>query len=156
MLHFDVPGTGSYEFDHLVLDMNGTLAADGVLLPGVQARLNQLREFLAIHVLTSDTFGKAQEIGVMLNLTIGIVNPIQGAVDKRRYVAGLGSARTAAIGNGKNDIGMLEEAAFSIAVIGPEGAHAGVLGAADCVVTDIRDALDMLLNEKRFIAANRA
>jgi len=42
-----------------VLDFNGTLAADGMLLPGVKDQLERLSGVLRLHVLTADTFGSA-------------------------------------------------------------------------------------------------
>ncbi|HDK81929.1 MAG TPA: ATPase P, partial [Nitrospirae bacterium] len=45
---------------HLVSDFTGTLSVGGKLLPGVKERLNKLSELLEVHVLTSDTFGKAK------------------------------------------------------------------------------------------------
>ena len=42
MLHFDIPGSAPLELEHLVLDYNGTLALDGILLPGVDRVLQEL------------------------------------------------------------------------------------------------------------------
>ena len=35
MLTISIPGGATLDIEHLVLDYNGTLAVDGVLLPGV-------------------------------------------------------------------------------------------------------------------------
>ena len=35
MIEIDVPGFGALRLEHLVLDYNGTLACDGMLLEGV-------------------------------------------------------------------------------------------------------------------------
>ncbi|MNP86706.1 hypothetical protein D3C76_1871070 [compost metagenome] len=58
-----------------------------------------------------------------------------------------------AIGNGGNDRHMLQKAALSIAVIGPEGASSIALGAADLVALDILSALDMLISPQRIVAS---
>jgi len=50
---------------------------------------------------------------------------------------------------------MMEAAGLSIAVIGPEGAAARLLAAADVVVRDIRDALDLLSHPLRLKATLR-
>ena len=42
MISISIPGSGSLNLDHLVLDYNGTLAVDGVLLPGVKETLQSL------------------------------------------------------------------------------------------------------------------
>ncbi|MCY1423708.1 hypothetical protein D9M71_394300 [compost metagenome] len=48
---------------------------------------------------------------------------------------------------------MLQKAALSIAVIGPEGASSIALGAADLVALDILSALDMLISPQRIVAS---
>ena len=56
MIDVDIPGYGKLELNHLVLDYNGTLAVDGMLLPGVKAALNALAGSMTVHVVTADTF----------------------------------------------------------------------------------------------------
>jgi soluble P-type ATPase len=51
---------------------------------------------------------------------------------------------------------MLRTAALGMAVIQAEGAAAAALKEADVVVTDVRDALDLLLNPLRLVAALRS
>jgi soluble P-type ATPase len=60
---------------------------------------------------------------------------------KARYVAELGKATVAAIGNGRNDRLMLREAALGIAVIGPEGTAGDAVRAAKVVAADPLTAL---------------
>jgi len=57
MLTVTIPGKGTLNLKHMVLDFNGTMACDGTLLPGVEERLNLLAEQLGVHILTADTFG---------------------------------------------------------------------------------------------------
>lgn len=57
MIDISIPGFGDLSLAHLVLDYNGTLAADGRLLTGVAPRLARLVQELQVHVLTADTFG---------------------------------------------------------------------------------------------------
>jgi soluble P-type ATPase len=42
MLEIHIPSRGLLRLECLVLDVNGTIALDGQLLPGVGARLGQL------------------------------------------------------------------------------------------------------------------
>jgi len=58
MLRISIPGRRTYELGHLVLDLNGTIALDGGLLPGVEDRLKALAERLVVHLATADTHGK--------------------------------------------------------------------------------------------------
>jgi len=61
MIEINIPGFGSLELDHLVLDYNGTMALDGQLIEGVRERLIALAREITIHVLTADTFGRVEE-----------------------------------------------------------------------------------------------
>ena len=60
MIKIDIPGYQTLGLEHLVLDHNGTLACDGLLIKGVRECLTILSAELTIHVLTADTFGKAR------------------------------------------------------------------------------------------------
>ncbi|ACX52347.1 conserved hypothetical protein [Ammonifex degensii KC4] len=155
MLRVEIPGRGLLELNHLVLDFNGTFACDGDLLPGVVERLNALAEKMTVHVLTADTFGTAAEKCASIRAKIVVLRrPLTGP-EKERYIEGLGSTQTVAIGNGANDVRMLRRAILGIAVLGPEGLAAEVLQAADVLVRDINEALDLLLKPKRLIATLR-
>ncbi len=155
MLSVAIPGFGSLRLEHLVLDYNGTLAADGLLLPGVRRRLAALALELRVHVLTADTFGKArtQLRGTECELIV-LGRRFQGRA-KAACVRRLGAARTVCIGNGRNDRLMLRAAALGIGIVQREGAAGDSLRAADVVVCDARDALDLLLKPLRLVATLR-
>jgi soluble P-type ATPase len=68
----------------------------------------------------------------------------------------LGAQQTAAIGNGRNDQQMLQEAIIGIAVLNAEGVAAQTLLHADVVCRQIHDALQLLLEPRRLIATLRA
>jgi soluble P-type ATPase len=72
MLEIDIPGGQLLRLTHLVLDYNGTLACDGVLLPGVAERLKILAQSLEIHIVTADTFGtvRGQVAGLPVQLAV--------------------------------------------------------------------------------------
>jgi len=59
------------------------------------------------------------------------------------------------VGNGANDVAMLQAAALGIAVLGPEGMAAAAIPAADVLVGSIHDALDLLSEPRRLIATLR-
>ena len=139
-----------------MLDYNGTLAIDGELMPGVKLRLGRLAVSLALHVITADTFGKARAglRGVRCSLEIlagGNEHRAKAALVRR-----LGASRVACIGNGRNDRLMLRAAALGIATLQAEGAARESVVAADIVVADIRDALDLLLIPRRLTATLRS
>jgi len=152
MLTVDLRGDGSFELEHLVLDINGTLTDHGGLIDGVAERLGLLADVLAIHVLTADTYGTAEGVAGRLGATLATI--VDGA-EKATRVEALGAERVVAIGNGRNDEAMLRAARLGIAVIGPEGAATSTLLAADVVCASVTDALDLLLDERAITATLR-
>ncbi|MGA8890316.1 MAG: ATPase P [Anaeromyxobacteraceae bacterium] len=151
-LRVEIPGEGALALRHLLLDLNGTIARDGRLLPAVRRRLPALARLLEVRVLTADTFGTAAR--QLAGLPVRLERADTGR-DKERIVRALGSAEVAAVGNGANDAAMLRRAALGIAVVGAEGAAAGAVASADVVVTRIEDALDLLLVPRRLVATLR-
>jgi soluble P-type ATPase len=163
MIELDIPGRGSLQLRHLVMDVNGTLAVDGTLLDGLAKRLSVLRERLEVHLVTADTHGRQAEIDRQLNLQavrIGSFDGIRTApgtesAQKAEYVRHLGAESVVAIGQGANDAGMLEAAALGICVLSPEGTAVESLLAADLVAADIFTALDLLDKPLRIVASLR-
>jgi P-type E1-E2 ATPase len=156
MIEIDIPGFRLLKLNHLVLDYNGTLALDGLLLPRVAEALTDLASRLQIHVITADTFGhaKAQLAGVPVELSIA---PLQAQTDwKQQFVNTLGADTVMAIGNGRNDSKMLAAAAVGVALIQREGGAAVTAASADVLCSSIFDALALLQNPKRLIATLRA
>ena len=155
MIEIEIPGWRVLRLANLVLDFNGTLARDGLLLAGVRSRMDRLAGALAIHVVTGDTFGTARaQLDTLPCHTMLLVSADQDLA-KGRIVQELGAARTAAIGNGRNDCHMLKTAALGIAVLGAEGTAAETVMAADLVVRSPTTALDLLLNPRRLVASLR-
>lgn len=155
MIPLDIPGWGKLTLKNIVLDFNGTIALDGVLLPGVQNKLNSISEILDVYIITADTFGTVISVCSAINCKLAVLTEKLGSYEKLKFIEGLGPQKTAAIGNGNNDVLMLEKAALGILVTGPEGSSAKALMAADLVVNDIITGLDLFLNPKRLVATLR-
>jgi P-type E1-E2 ATPase len=155
MIRIDIPGYGPVELEHLVTDFSGTLSEDGTLLPGVEEKLNELAGKIQIHVLTSDTFGKARKELEGINCTVHILGGEDHAGQKERYVTELGAQKVAALGNGNNDVLMLKAAEIGIAVCLKEGCSVGAMQAARILVRSPLDALELLLYPKRLMATLR-
>lgn len=156
MISIDIPGGQKLTLEHLVLDYNGTIACDGVLIPGVAERLMDLSQHLLIHVLTADTFGTVQNaLGNLPCKTVVIAKENQ-AQAKADYIRRLGAGSCVCVGNGRNDALMLKDAALGIAVIQTEGAATEALVAADGVTHNILDALDLLRRPLRLAATLRS
>ncbi len=156
MIKAAIPGLGDLCLEHLVLDFNGTLAADGALLPGVSEALVELSHKLILHVVTGDTHGTAATALEGLPLRLNILPPTGQDAAKLDYVTRLGATTCAAIGNGRNDRLMVRVAALGICVLQEEGAAAETLTAAAIVCPDILAGLFLLLKPQRLIATLRS
>ena len=155
MLELTIPGRGELRIEHLVTDVNGTLALDGILHDGLAKRIGLLRDRLQIHLLTADTHGRQSIIDGQLNLTAVRITGGNEAQQKANYVKTLGADSVVAIGQGANDALMLKEAALGICILSKEGLAPGTLLAADLLVPDIFSALDLLEKPLRLIASLR-
>lgn len=155
MIELNIPGRGIIQLEHLVSDVNGTLALDGQLLDGLSRSLRGLRDRLAIHLLTADTHGRQHLIDGQLGLQAVRIQPGDEAGQKAAYVRSLGVEHVAAIGQGANDAAMLKEAALGICVLSAEGLALETLLAADLVLPDIFSALELLEKPMRIVASLR-
>ena len=155
MIELTIPGRGPLRIQHLVTDVNGTLAVDGVLIDGLTKRITSLRDRLEIHMLTADTHGRQDIIDKQLNLKATRVQSGNEAAQKAEFVRALGVETVVAIGQGANDAQMLKVAALGICVMSQEGVATETLVSADIAVPDIFAALDLLENPVRIIASLR-
>ena len=155
MIRFDIPGRGEYELEHLVMDVNGTLAIDGQLMDGVAEKIASLRDDMTIHLLTADTHGKQAVIDRQLGLTAVRIQPGGEPPQKAEYVRKLGSDKVAAIGQGANDAEMLAAACLGICVMSAEGVAKEALFAADLIAPDILSALELFEKPLRIVASLR-
>ena len=154
-MEINIPGTGTVNITNIILDYNGTIAVDGILIPGVQDILNELSGNLDIHIVTADTFGMAGSELADVKCRFAVLGPENQSQAKLEYLMETGADRTACIGNGKNDRFMLRESALGIAVIQAEGAFTETVMSSDIVCTDIFSALDFFRKPKRLIATMR-
>jgi len=155
MINIDIPKQNKIIAKHLVLDFNGTIAIDGKIKSNVKDILNNLSKKIKIHIITADTFGSSKNEINGINCSLHIISDTSQDTQKKQYITNLGKDSVIAIGNGKNDAFMLNEAAIGIAVIQEEGASFKTLQNADIICTNIIDALNLLYKEKRIIATLR-
>ena len=137
---------------YCVLDLNGTLALEGKVSEEVGERLELLSGRLELFLLSSDTFGTAEEVASRFGMALRVV---RGAEDKLRFVRELGAGTVVAVGNGRNDRLMFREAALAVAVLGPEGLAVDAIRQADLVAPSPEAALDLLLHPARLVATLR-
>jgi P-type E1-E2 ATPase len=156
MIELTIPGRGELRIQHLVTDVNGTLAVDGQLIDGLVKRITALRDRISIKMITADTHGRQFSIDQQLDLTaVRLIPDRNEAEQKAEFVRGLGAENVVAIGQGANDAAMLKEAALGICVMSREGVAVETLLAADIVVPDIFAALELLEKPMRILATLR-
>ncbi len=163
MITIDIPGRESpLVIKKLVLDYNGTIAVDGVLAEGVKERIRALCGMVQVYVLTADTYGTVRAQCEPLGVAIRTFPHAGAAVCKEEIVAELkktggddADPGICAVGNGFNDVQMMDLADFRIAVLDAEGMYAGLIGHADILVRSAAEALDLLLKPDRLRATLR-
>lgn len=154
-LNIAIPGRPPLRLQHLILDYNGTIAYDGLLLPELIPQLNKLAQHLTIHVVTADTHGSAARQVETFPCRLAIIPGDEQIVAKQHYLQQLSPEHCVAIGNGVNDQLLLRDAALGIAVMQQEGVATPSLLAADIAIGSCSSALDLLLNPKLLIATLR-
>jgi P-type E1-E2 ATPase len=146
MLKINIQGFGDLELSDLILDLNGTLTQNGVLSPEVKDAILQLKSILNIHLITADTYGTASKIADELAIHLYRLNMSETeSQQKAALILKFEKNHCCAIGNGRNDRFMLQEARLGIAIIGSEGAAGETIQNADLCVCNILDALHLLL-----------
>ncbi|MDY6866738.1 MAG: HAD hydrolase family protein [Chloroflexota bacterium] len=143
----------NYKF--LVLDLNGTLTLDGILLEGVAERLPLLKKQYQTYLLTADMHGTGKEISNAFDMTFICIEKDNETFDKGDFVMKLGPEKVIAIGAGNNDSLMLSYSGLGIAVIGPEGLAISTMNEADIIAPNILIALDLLMCPNRLLATLR-
>ena len=155
MIELNIPGRGIIQLEHLVSDVNGTLAVDGRLPEGLGRILNNLQDRLEVHLLTADTHGRQNQIDRELNLHAVRIQPGEESNQKAEYVRRMGADCVVAIGQGANDAAMVKSAAIGICVMSPEGTALETLLSANLVVPNIHCALELLEKPIRIVASLR-
>lgn len=155
-MQLTIPGFGTLDLQHLVLDFNGTIARDGQLLSNLDRTLQQLSQHLAIHVLTADTGGTVRQELEGLPCNLKIIAEGSEAEQKEAFVKELGADHVVCFGNGSNDRLMLKAARLGVAVLEGEGTAVVAITSADIVVRSIYDAMGLLMVPRRLVATLRS
>ncbi|MDX1614246.1 MAG: hypothetical protein R3300_08040 [Candidatus Promineifilaceae bacterium] len=155
MIEIDIPGEQTITIEHVVMDYNGTLAQDGQLIEGLVTLFYQLAPTVTLHVVTSDTFGQAAQQLLGLPCQVRVLEGDHADVAKLEYARSLGLENVCAMGNGRNDRLMIQQAELGIVVIQREGAAWDAVEYADVICTSTADALALLANPRRLVATLR-
>lgn len=155
-MKIEIPGFGTLDLKHLVLDYNGTIARDGKLLSNLDKTLEELAGHFSIHVLSADTYGTAERELSGLPCTVRIFTGDQITEQKEQYIHGLGAEQVVSIGNGSNDRLMLKASRLGIVVLEGEGSAVCAIQHADIIARSVYDAMGLLMIPQRIIATLRS
>ncbi len=148
----DIPGDGPLVIETIILDLNGTLCVGGKLVPGVSERIQQLRNKYHLVLFSGDTRGDASKLADELG--IAFVKTATGQ-DKADEADKFHAEKCAAIGNGLIDLQLIQRVKLGIVVLQGEGIHTKTFLAADIVMPNVNDALDLFIDEQRLVATLR-
>ncbi|NBG88607.1 hypothetical protein [Isachenkonia alkalipeptolytica] len=152
-----VPWGEKYTINHVVFDLNGTLANNGEIAKTTEKLLKALAQKAKIYVLTADTHNTAgklkEEIGDFCEIIV--LQSSDHSEEKARFVHTLGYRETVTLGNGGNDVKMVQEGILSFGIIAGEGAYAPLLTKVDIVVHNIDHAIEMLIHPRKIVATIR-
>src|SRR4030042_4040154 len=149
MISIERPGQGKLEIEFILIDFEGTLASDRRVHPKAKDKINLLSKQTKIYILTKGEKEVVEESLKRVKAEIYYLTEGEASQRKLDLLRQLGATRTVAIGNGVDDIPMIEEAGLGICVIGKEGTSVEAMKKADVVVSNVLDALDFLLKPLR-------
>jgi soluble P-type ATPase len=149
MITIQRPGQKPLEIEFVLIDFEGTLASDRRVHPKAKDKINLLSKRTKIYILTKGEKEITED--VLRRVKAEVVYSLEGETSRQKLdlLRQLGPIRTVAIGNGLDDAPMIEEAGFSICVMGKEGTSTETMMKADVVVSNVLDALDFLLKPLR-------
>jgi soluble P-type ATPase len=149
MISIERPGQGNLEIEFILVDFDGTLASDRRVHPKAKDKINLLSKRSKMYILTKEEKESAEEILKRVKAETIYLKEGEASQQKLDLLRQLGATRTVAIGNGVDDLPMIEEAGLGIAVMGKEGTSSETMKKADLVFMNILDALDFLLKTLR-------
>ncbi len=155
MIEIDIPGWKKIKLENLVLDFNGTIALDGVIVPSVIPILQELSHKVKICIISADTFATVEEQCKDLPVKFKIIAPEDQKRQKGKFIRELGGDSTCSIGNGEVDVEMLRESILSICVMGYEACSTSALINSHLLAATGEKALELLLKPNRIKATLR-
>lgn len=151
----NIPGKTSIDIKNVIFDFNGTIAIDGKLIDGVAEQINKFSTEINFHVLTADTFKTVERELAFVHCKVVIIPAEEQDKAKLDYLLKLGKDNTVCVGNGSNDVLMLDHAVLSVALIQDEGVCVEALQAADIALKSVMDFFGLLNNPNRLVATLR-
>ncbi len=149
MILIQRPGQESIEIDYILIDFEGTLALDGRVHPKAKDKINLLSKRTKIYIFAKGEKEKIEETLRRVKAELFFLKEEDSSSKKLDLLLNLGAPRAVVIGNGLDDVPLMEEAGLSMVIIGKEGTSGKLIQTADLVFTNIVDALDFLLKPLR-------
>jgi len=149
MIAIQRPGQSPLKIEFILIDFEGTLATDRRVHPKAKDKINLLSKRTKIYILTTGGEERVSEVLRNVRAEVRFLKEGEASQGKMNLLEQLGPDRVAAIGNGLDDISLIEKAGLGIAVMNTEGTAAEVIQKADLVFTNTVDALDFLLKPLR-------
>ena len=149
MIHIQRSGQEPLEIDFILIDFEGTLASDRRVHPKAKDKINLLSKRIKIYILTKGEKAGVEEVLKKVKAEIVYLREGESSQQKLDLLRQLGPARTVAIGNGVDDVAMIEEAGLGVCVLGKEGTFSDAMKKADVVFMNIVDTFDFLLKPIR-------
>ena len=108
-MKYSLKGAGEFDLDTIILDLNGTLAVNGLVDPGVKERVIKLKELgFKILLFSGDQRGNAQTLADDLGIELQRASTTEEKEALTRRVNDLHpSGGVVSIGNARIDIGTL-------------------------------------------------
>ena len=149
MISIERPGQNNLEIEFILIDFEGTLASDRRVHPKAKDKINLLSKRTKIYILTAEEKERVEEALRKVKAEIVYLTRGESSQKKLDLLRQLGPARTVAIGNGADDVSMIDEAGLGVCVLGKEGAFSEAVKRTDVVFLNVLDALDFLLKPLR-------
>ena len=149
MITIQRPGQSNLEIEFILIDFEGTLASDRRIHPKAKDKIDLLSKRTKIYILTVEEKERVEEALKKVKAEIIYLTGGDSSQKKLELLRQLGPARTVAVGNGADDVPMIEEAGLGVCVLGKEGTFSEAMKKADVVFMNILDALDFLLKPLR-------
>jgi soluble P-type ATPase len=149
MISIQRPGQPPIDIEYLLIDYEGTLASDGRVHPKAKDKINLLSKRVKIYILVKSEKERVEETLRRVKADLFYVTEGEASKQKLDLLLNLGAPRTVVIGNGVDDLPIMEEAGLCLCAIGKEGTSSEIIERADIVFIHILDALDFLLKPLR-------
>ena len=149
MMAIQRPGHEPLEIEFILLDFEGTLATDGRVHPKAKDKINLLSKRTKIYIMTKSEGEKVGEALRKTKAEILYFKEGEAPQAKMKLLQQMKPQQTVVIGNGLDDVPIMERAGLAICVIGKEGSSSEAMAKADLIVTNVLDALDFLLKPLR-------